>query len=101
MKIVTDIILSLSWIFIIFGMVAVFKLKNMYSRILAATTIDTVASLLMLIALFFTVDSFKFVIRIILLILFLFITNPISSHVIIRSAFITGIPVNPEGDSHD
>lgn len=101
MSIVTDIILAFSWIFIVFGMIAVFKFKNMYSRILAATTIDTVASLLMLIALFFTVDNFKFIIRIILLILFLFITNPISSHVIIRSAFITGIPVSTGGDKNE
>jgi len=30
--------------FIVFGMIAVFGLKNMYARILSATTIDTVAS---------------------------------------------------------
>jgi len=105
MSIITKIILVISWIFLIFGMIAVFKLKNIYSRILSATTIDTVASLLIIISLFFIADSFQFIIRLILLILFLLITNPISSHVNIRSAFLTGIPIYDdivkEEDLHD
>lgn len=91
---ITYIILVLSWFFIVFGMIAIFRLKNMYSRILAATTIDTIASLLVLIALMFVADSFNFIIRLIILLLFLLITNPISSHVNIRSAYLMGIPIN-------
>ncbi len=91
---VTYVILALSWLFIMFGMIAIFRLKNMYARILAATTIDTVASLLVLIALMFVAGSFNFIIRLIILLLFLLVTNPISSHVNIRSAYLMGIPVN-------
>ncbi|MDX9691137.1 MAG: monovalent cation/H(+) antiporter subunit G [Acholeplasmataceae bacterium] len=90
----TYFILALSWIIIVFGMIAIFRLKNMYSRILAATTIDTVASLLVLIGLMFVADSFNLIIRLILLLIFLLITNPISSHVNIRSAYLMGIPIN-------
>lgn len=90
----TYIILIFSWFFIVFGMIAIFRLKNMYSRILAATTIDTIASLLVLIALMFVAGSFNFIIRLIILLLFLLITNPISSHVNIRSAYLMGIPIN-------
>jgi len=91
---VTYVILALSWFFILFGMIAIFRLKNMYARILAATTIDTVASLLVLMGLMFVAGSFNFIIRLIILLLFLLITNPISSHVNIRSAYLMGIPVN-------
>ena len=94
MMYVTYVILALSWIFILFGMITIFRLKNMYARILAATTIDTVASLLVLIGLMFVADSFNFIIRLIVLLLFLLITNPISSHVNIRSAYLMGIPIN-------
>jgi len=90
----TYIILVFSWIFIVFGMISIFRLKNMYSRILAATTIDTVASLLVIIGVIFVAGSFDFIIRLIILLLFLLITNPISSHVNIRSAYLMGIPVN-------
>ncbi|HOI85523.1 MAG TPA: monovalent cation/H(+) antiporter subunit G [Acholeplasmataceae bacterium] len=94
MSIVAIIILIFSWFFIIFGMIAVFGLKNMYSRILSSTTIDTVASFLVLFALMFVSPSFAFIVRFILLIIFLLITNPISSHVNIRSAYLSGIPIN-------
>ncbi len=87
-------LLIMSWVFIIFGMVAIFKLKNLYTRILSAATIDTVGSLTILIALLIAnITSYEYVVRFILLIGFLIITNPISSHVNIRSAFLTGVPI--------
>ncbi|MFP4187219.1 MAG: cation:proton antiporter [Acholeplasmataceae bacterium] len=89
----TYAILVLAWLFIIFGMIAIFSLKNMYTRILTSATIDTVASFLVLIALMFISSGFEFILRLLILILFLLITNPISSHVNIRSAYLTGIPI--------
>jgi multicomponent Na+:H+ antiporter subunit G len=92
--IATYIILILSWFFIIFGMIAIFRLKNLYTRILTAATIDTVASFLI-----FASSQFEYAIRLLLLILFLLITNPISSHVNIRSAYLIGIPTDvKDGD---
>lgn len=88
-------LLVLSWFFIIFGMFSIFKLKNLYTRILSATTIDTVASLTIIIALFvLRIDIYQYALRFILLIVFILITNPISSHVNIRSAYITGYEVD-------
>ena len=101
MSYVTYAILILAWIFMIFGMFAIFSLKNMYTRILTSATIDTVGSFLVLFALMIWSGSFEFIIRLILLVLFLLITNPISSHVNIRSAYLTGIPVASQEDSHD
>jgi multicomponent Na+:H+ antiporter subunit G len=97
MNVVAMVILALSWFFIVFGMIAVFGLKNMYARILSATTIDTVASFLVLFALMFASGSFVFIVRFIILIIFLLITNPISSHVNIRSAYLSGFPLKDEG----
>jgi multicomponent Na+:H+ antiporter subunit G len=94
MNYVAYIILVFSWIFVIFGMIAIFKLKNLYTRILSASTIDTVASLLILFGLIFVRFQFDSVVRLILLILFLLITSPISSHVNIRSAYLIGVPVD-------
>lgn len=89
--IIIIILLVLAWGFIFFGMVSVFKLKNLYTRILSAATIDSMASLTILIALLVTqITDLEYVIRFVLLIGFLLITNPISSHVNIRSAYLTG-----------
>lgn len=87
-------LLILSWLFIIFGMVAIFKLKNLYTRILSAATIDTVASLTILIALMLShITEYEYVLRFLMLIGFLIITSPISSHVNIRSAFLSGVEI--------
>ncbi len=102
MNIIAIIIIIISWLFIIFGMIAIFKLKNLYTRILTAATIDTVASFLVLIGLMFVSQSFEFIIRLVLLIIFLLITNPISSHVNIRSAYLIGIPIDmKDGETYE
>lgn len=102
MNIIAIIIIIISWLFIIFGMIAIFKLKNLYTRILTAATIDTVASFLVLIGLMFVSQSFEFIIRLVLLIVFLLITNPISSHVNIRSAYLIGIPIDmKDGETYE
>ena len=89
------ILLVLSWGFIIFGMVAVFRLNNLYTRILSAATIDSMGSLTVIIALFVAgIMDYQYVIRFIILIGFLLVTNPISSHVNIRSAYITGYEID-------
>jgi multicomponent Na+:H+ antiporter subunit G len=93
MNYIAYIILVIAWLFIIFGMIAIFSLKNLYTRILTAATIDTVASFLVLFALIFVSWQIEYAFRLILLIIFLVITNPISSHVNIRSAYLIGIPL--------
>ena len=93
MSIIIGFLLFLSWFFIVFGLLAIFRLKNLYTRILSAATIDTVASIFMLIALMFVSGSWIEILRLILLLVFIFMTGPISSHVNIRSAFLVGIPL--------
>jgi len=88
------LLLVLSWVAIVFGISSLYVLKNLYTRLLSAATIDTVASLTILLALLVvSIDKFEYVIRFVLLIGFLLITNPISSHVNIRSAYLTGVKV--------
>ena len=94
MDILVIILLVISWVFILFGMVSIFILKNVYTRILSAATIDTVGSLTIIIALLLaSITHYDYVIRFVLLIGFLIMTTPISSHVNIRSAFLTGVEV--------
>ena len=92
--VLTIILLIISWVFLVFGMVSIFVLKNLYTRILSAATIDTVAALTIIIALMvLSFNQFDYLVRFILLIAFLMLTTPISSHVNIRSAYLTGLDV--------
>ncbi len=98
MNIIAYVIIAIAWLFIIFGMIAIFSLKNLYTRILTAATIDTVGSFLVLFSLVFITWQIEYGFRLVLLILFLVITNPISSHVNIRSAYLIGIPLKESED---
>lgn len=93
MTIVVGVFLVASWFFIFFGLAAIFKLDNLYTRILSAATIDTVASILLLVGLMFVSGNVQVILRLFMLLIFLFITGPISSHVNIRSAFLVGISI--------
>ena len=93
MTVVVGLFLVASWFFIFFGLAAIFKLDNLYARILSAATIDTVASILLLVGLMFVSGNVQVILKLFMLLIFLFITGPISSHVNIRSAFLVGIPI--------
>ena len=76
-----------------FGVASIFIFKNLYMRIVASTIIDTVATLLFLIGLIFLLFEGSFVFRILLLMVFILMTSPISTHVNIRSAYLAKLSI--------
>ena len=94
MMIVGIIVLILSWALIVFGVLAIFVFKNLYMQIIASTIIDTVASILVIVASMLLVFNVIFVFRLVLLTLFIILTSPISTHVNIRAAYLSGLPLN-------
>jgi multicomponent Na+:H+ antiporter subunit G len=94
MMILGTIVLIISWLFIIFGVVAIFVFPNLYMRIIASTIIDTVASIVVILAAILMMFTVGFVFRLILLVLFIILTSPISTHVNIRSAYLSKLPIN-------
>jgi multicomponent Na+:H+ antiporter subunit G len=94
MMILGTIVLIISWLFIIFGVVAIFAFPNLYMRIIASTIIDTVASILVILAAILMMFTIGFVFRLILLVLFIILTSPISTHVNIRSAYLSKLPID-------
>lgn len=90
------ILLVLAWIYIIFGMIGIFRFSNMYARLLTSSKIDTVAAITILIALIFKTGFNFFSIRLLLIMAFIMITGPVSNHIIARSAYLNGIEVREE-----
>lgn len=90
------ILLILSWIYIAFGIIGIFRFSNMYSRLLTSSKIDTVASITVLFALIVKSGFSSASIRLLLILIFVLVTNPISNHVIARSAYLNGIQVRKE-----
>lgn len=79
--------------FMIFGVIAVFFYKNIYLRILASATIDTVASILFIFSMIAFQFEWEWIFRFLLLMVFLMITSPISTHVVIRAAYLSKMPL--------
>ena len=94
MIIIGSVVMVISWLFIIFGVISIFAFPNLYMRIIASTIIDTVASILVIFAAILMMFTVGFVFRLILLLLFIILTSPISTHVNIRSAYLSKLPIH-------
>jgi multicomponent Na+:H+ antiporter subunit G len=92
------LLLMVSWVYIIFGTIGVFRFSNLYSRLLVSSKIDTAAMITIILALIVKLGFDKLSLKLLLILLFLLVTIPISNHVITRSALLNGIPVKSEVD---
>jgi multicomponent Na+:H+ antiporter subunit G len=68
----------------------------MYARLLTSSKIDTVASITILLALIIKSGFSPITIRLFIILLFIMITNPVSSHIIARSAYFNGIQLKED-----
>jgi len=91
-------LMAVSWMYITFGVFGIFRFNNLYSRLLTSSKIDTVAAIALLISLTVYSGLSEYTAKLLMLLFFLFLTNPISSHIIVRSAYLNGIPINEKED---
>ena len=90
---ISNFFLIVSWIFLIFGVISVFRFKSIYLKILVASKIDTVAFFSIILALLFRIGFQWEALKLLVILLFFLITNPLNSQFIGRSALINGIPL--------
>ena len=88
----------LSWVFIVAGSVFVLiggigliRLPDFYTRIHAAGITDTMGAWLILIGLMFTAGWTLITVKLLMLLFFLAVTSPLSSHALAKAAFIRGL----------
>ncbi len=91
------LLLVISWIYIIFGIIGIFRFDNIYSRLLTSSKIDTVAFITIILALIFKSGMNYISIRLLMILFFIVLTNPVSNHIITSSAYLNGIPIRKEG----
>ena len=90
MEILGNIIIVAGIIMMFFGVIGLFKFKNFYPRILVTAKIDTVGTLT-LIAGFIIKHGFSFFsLKLLLLLGIMLLLNPLASHIIARSAYLSG-----------
>ncbi|NBG87727.1 cation:proton antiporter [Isachenkonia alkalipeptolytica] len=99
---ISNFFLIISWVFLIFGVIGLFRFQSIYLKILVASKIDTVAFFSIILALVFRIGLQWETLKLLVILLFFLITNPLNSQFIGRSALINGIPLkakeNPSTD---
>ena len=90
MQIIGDIIIALGMVFILFGIIGIFKFKNFYTRILVAAKVDTVGAITIIIGVAIKHGVSFFSLKVLLLLFIMIIINPLATHMIARSAYLSG-----------
>jgi len=90
------LLITIALIFMALGVIGLFRFKDFYSRILISAKIETVGFLTIMIGFIILSGLSYATMKIILITTMVMITNPLSTHAIARSAFLSGYPINQE-----
>jgi multicomponent Na+:H+ antiporter subunit G len=77
----------------IFGIIGIFKFKSFYTRILVTALIDTVGTIAVIFGLAVMHGFSFFSLKLLLLIIFKLMVNPLASHIVARSAYLSGYEI--------
>ena len=97
-QIVGNSLIGLGLVFLAFGILGIFRFRNFYARILVASKIDTVAFITIMIGVFIRTGLNAFSLRILLILIIMLMINPLITHIIARSAYMSGYKVKKGDD---
>ncbi|MCL1882424.1 MAG: monovalent cation/H(+) antiporter subunit G [Defluviitaleaceae bacterium] len=86
-------------IFMFFGAVSLFKMKNFYSRILVASKIDTVGLMTLFIGFMLRHGFSFFTGKLLFILIIMLILNPLIAHMVARSAYLSGYETSDDADT--
>jgi len=95
MRVAGDIIIFVGMVFILFGVFGIIKYKNFYTRILVTAKIDTVGAFTIIVGTAVKHGFGAFSLKALLLMGIMIVINPLASHMIARSAHLSGY--RPDG----
>jgi len=88
---------SIGAIFLLLGAIGILRMPDIYSRLQAGTKASTLGSLGMLLGVGFLQP--EWFLKVIIIMIFVILSNPISSHAIARGSYLAGI--KPKLDEAD
>lgn len=93
-----NILLVMAMIFLLIGAVGVNSLKGIIPKMLTSSLIDTMAMILLVIALVLKTGFNGLSIRLVIVLLFIMLTTPVINHMMTKAAYLS---VHKEGDKDD
>ena len=101
-NIIGMVLIALGVVFTLFGVVAMFRFKNFYTRILTTAKIDTVGVITIVIGMVVRHGISPFTGKILLVGVILFVFNPLVTHILARSAYLDGYQLEqPENNTSE
>ena len=100
MQIAGNIIIFAGIIFMLFGVIGLFKFKNFYPRILVVAKIDTMGAFTLIIGIALKHGFSFFSLKLVLLIVLMMILNPLIAHMTARSAYLSGYNIESGHDNN-
>jgi len=100
MEITGNAVMILGLVFMFFGVIGLFRFKEFNLKILVLAKIDTVGALTFMIGIIIIHGFSFFSLKVLLIMILFLILNPLTAHIIARSAHLSK-EVHDEFDSND
>jgi multicomponent Na+:H+ antiporter subunit G len=95
-ELISGIIIFIGIAFIALGIIGIYRFNNFYSRALVASKVDTVGYITIIIGVMIRHGFSYFTMKVFFILLITLIINPLITHSIVRSAFISGYKLRKE-----
>lgn len=82
-------------LFMLLASIGILKMKDVYLRSHVASLAPTLGKIGILLALSTTFTEGPVIIKCLLIVVFLFITAPVAAHLMLRGAYLDGVPLSP------
>lgn len=86
-----SLLILLSWFFLIIGIIGLFRIKGIYERLLSSSKIDSVTVITLIFALIIRSGYSFMTIKLLIILIFYMLTNPIANQIVASSAFKHGV----------
>lgn len=96
MTIIGYLLIGLGLLFMVIGTFGTYRFKSFYSRILAASKVDLLGEVTILLGLIILNGISFFSLKLFFIMMIIILINPLVSHMIVRSAIISGYRVRKE-----
>lgn len=83
-------LLFLTCVFLVFGVIGIYRLNNLYAKLLTSSKIDTVSVITLLLALMIKSGFSTMTLKLLILFMFVILTNPVTNHFIAKLAYKGG-----------
>jgi len=94
LDIISYIIIGIGIIFMIFGLIGVYRFDNFYPRIIAGAKVDTVGVITVIVGVAIRHGISFFTAKVLLIMVIMLIISPLVTHIITRSAYVSGYPLD-------